>query len=87
MAQFGKDTFDLIGMRKRLGFNQTDMAARMGLKPRAYFTLEQKPEAINARHVMLAQMVSLEVAVARKDRSLTDTHAAELAIMFCALPL
>lgn len=77
--------YDFAGLRKRLGLNQAEMANRMGLGSRAYFTLEQDPSAINARHIMLAQMVSLKEAVARSDASLADKDAAALAKDFADL--
>lgn len=76
---------DLIALRKRIGLTQAEMADRMGLGARAYFTLEQDPASINARHIMLAQMVSLREAVERHDRSLADTAVAALADEFARL--
>lgn len=78
-------TLDLIALRKRIGLTQAEMAERMGLGSRAYFTLEQDPASINARHIMLAQMVSLREAVERHDRSLADAAVAALADEFARL--
>jgi len=77
--------FDLVGLRKRLGFNQADMAKQMGMGARAYFTLEQDRVAINKRHVMIAQLVSLKIAVERKDVQLAEPAIAAMARKFCRL--
>lgn len=82
-----RDTFDLFTLRKRLGFNQLEMVRAMGMGSRTYFTLEQKPESANARHRMLAQYVSLKFAVEREDRSLAEATIAELAVMYCSMPV
>jgi DNA-binding XRE family transcriptional regulator len=54
-----KAIFDFEALRKRLGFNQSEMASKMHMSPRTYFSLETDPEAISPGHVMIAQMVSL----------------------------
>lgn len=76
---------DIQALRKALGFNQAEMASRMGLGARAYFTLEQDPGAVNARHIMLAEHVALTEAVARGDRSLVPENVADLADRFAAI--
>lgn len=78
--------FDFISLRKKLGFNQAEMANRMGLGSRAYFKLEQEPDSINIRHIMLARMVSLQQAVMNKDRSLAEKVISDLAIAYSQLP-
>jgi len=75
-----------ISLRRKLGFNQAEMASRMGLGARAYFTLEQDPNSINVRHMMLAQMVSLQEAVMNKDRSLAEKAVGDLATAYAQLP-
>ena len=79
--------FDLESLRKRLGFNQSQMAAEMGLSARAYFSLEQDPTSMNQRHIMLAELVSLQSAVERRDPSLAHPTIAKLARDFVSIPL
>jgi hypothetical protein len=62
------------------------MANRMGLGARAYFTLEQEPNSINVRHIMLAQMVSLREAVMNNDKSLAEKAVGDLATAYSQLP-
>lgn len=71
--------FDFEGLRKRLGFNQPEMAGKMHMSPRTYFSLETDPAAISQRHILIAQMVSLKEALERNDRSLADPEALKLA--------
>ena len=77
-----KAIFDFEGLRKKLGFNQAEMAQRMSLGPRTYFSLETEPSAISARHIKLAEMVGLEVAIERSDVSLAPSRIGELARQF-----
>ncbi|WP_316214269.1 MULTISPECIES: hypothetical protein [unclassified Bradyrhizobium] len=79
------DGTDLLTLRKALGFNQAEMAKRMGLGARAYFTLEQEPASVNIRHVRLAEYVALSEAVARGDRDLAPRSVAKLADAFAKL--
>jgi len=79
------ETFDFEGLRKRLGLTQPEMAQAMNMSARTYFSLENDPAAIGARHIMLAQMISLKLAVERNDKTLADPVAAELAETFCAI--
>lgn len=81
-ADKAKKIFDFEKLRKKLGFSQAQMAHRMGLGSRAYFTLEQDPEAINDRHIMLAQMVSLREAVNQKDYTLARPEIRRLAFAY-----
>ncbi|WP_050400336.1 hypothetical protein [Bradyrhizobium embrapense] len=76
---------DIEALRKALGFNQAEMADRMGLGSRAYFTIEKSPEAVNDRHIMLAEHVALTVAVERGDRSLVPSNVADLADRFAKI--
>jgi DNA-binding XRE family transcriptional regulator len=78
--------FDFISLRKKLGFNQAEMANRMGLGSRAYFKLEQEPDSINVRHIMLARMVSLQEAVMNRDKSLAEKVIGDLATAYSQLP-
>lgn len=80
-----KTIFDFEALRKKLGFSQAQMAHKMGLGSRAYFTLEQDSGAINERHIMLAQMVSLREAVAQKDYTLARPEIRRLAFAFTEL--
>src|SRR5580692_9783109 len=80
-----KAIFDFEGLRKRLGFNQAEMAQRMSIGPRTYFSLETEPAAISARHIKLAELVGLEVAVERGDVSLAPKRVSELAHRFADL--
>ena len=82
ISRRAKSDFDLISLRKRLGLNQSQMATLMGLGARAYFTLEQEPDSIKPRHMMLARMVSLQEAVMNKDQSLAEKTVGELAIAY-----
>lgn len=77
--------FDFEALRRRLGFNQAEMANRMGLGSRTYFTLEQEPDAINVRHIKLAEMVALETAVERQDASLLPTRVQNLVRKYASL--
>ena len=74
-----KSIFDFEGLRKRLGFNQPEMAGKMHMSPRTYFSLESDPTAISQRHILIAQMVSLKEARERNDRSLADADALKIA--------
>ena len=77
---------DIAALRKALGFNQAEMAHRMGLGSRAYFTLEQEPTTVNIRHIMLAENVALAMAIERGDRSFVPKNVAALADRFAKLP-
>ena len=77
-----KAIFDFQGLRKRLGFNQPEMASKMHMSPRTYFSLETEPNAMNQRHIMLAQLVSLQEAVAQGDASLAEKGIADLCDKF-----
>lgn len=79
------DGNDIAALRKALGFNQAEMAQKMGLGSRAYFTLEQEPTTVNIRHIMLAENVALAMAVERGDRSLAPRNVAALADKFSKL--
>ena len=61
------ETFDLLALRKSLKLSQAEMAKRMGLGSRAYFSIETEPETIKPRHVRLAESVSLDVALEKAD--------------------
>jgi DNA-binding XRE family transcriptional regulator len=65
---------DFAALRKRLGLNQVEMAERMGLSSRAWWEIEKNPEAANTRHAMLADMVSMEVALERKEPALATAR-------------
>jgi DNA-binding XRE family transcriptional regulator len=80
-----KAIFDFEGLRKKLGFNQAEMAQRMSVGPRTYFSLETDPAAISARHIKLAEIVGLEIAVERGDVSLAPSRIGELARQFADL--
>jgi DNA-binding XRE family transcriptional regulator len=80
-----KAIFDFEGLRKRLGFNQAEMAHRMSLGSRTYFSLETEPSAISARHIKLAELVGLETAVERGDPSLAPKRVGEVARRFSDL--
>lgn len=80
-----KEIFDFEGLRKKLGFNQAEMAQRMSIGPRTYFSLETEPSAISARHIKLAEIVGLEVAIERSDVSLAPSRISELARRFADL--
>jgi DNA-binding XRE family transcriptional regulator len=80
-----KTIFDFEGLRKRLGFNQAEMAQRMSIGPRTYFSLETEPTAISARHIRLAELVGLEAAVERGDPSLAPNRVGEIARRFADL--
>jgi DNA-binding XRE family transcriptional regulator len=80
-----KAIFDFEGLRKMLGFNQAEMAQRMSIGPRTYFSLETEPSAISARHIKLAELVGLEVAVERSDASLAPSRIGGLARRFADL--
>src|ERR1700719_4209680 len=80
-----KKIFDFEGLRKRLGFNQAEMAQRMSIGPRTYFSLETEPTAISARHIRLAELVGLEAAVERGDPSLAPNRVGEISRRFADL--
>jgi DNA-binding XRE family transcriptional regulator len=79
------DGSDIAALRKALSLNQAEMANKMGLSARAYFTLESEPGSINARHIMLAEHVALTLAVERGDRSLVPKKFADLADKFAKI--
>ncbi len=80
-----KAIFDFEELRKKLGLNQAEMAQRMSIGPRTYFSLETEPAAINVRHIRLAELVGLEVAVERGDVSLAPKRISEVARRFSDL--
>jgi transcriptional regulator with XRE-family HTH domain len=84
-ATKAKEIFSFAELRKRLGFNQAEMANRMGLGARTYWSLEENPGSINVRHAKLAEMVALELAVERQDASLAPPRVADLARAFAAI--
>lgn len=57
------DDFSLQQLRALLGLPQSEMARRMGLSLRPYQELETEVRAIRSRHIRLAELVALEVAV------------------------
>ena len=77
--------YDFRALRKRSGLNQADWAERMGLSPRSYFAIEHDGAASD-RHVMLAELAALELAIEREDPSLVPERIARLARAFAALP-
>jgi transcriptional regulator with XRE-family HTH domain len=57
------DVFSLLQLRTALGLPQSEMARRMGLSLRPYQELESKVRAVRSRHIRLAELVALDVAV------------------------
>lgn len=77
---------DFVALRRALGSpTQAEMAELMGVSPRTVFTIENNADAIQPYHIRLAEMLALELAVQRKDRSLVPKRVARLADAFAAL--
>jgi transcriptional regulator with XRE-family HTH domain len=82
-----EDEFSLIQLRKRLGLVQADMARRMGMSLRPYQELETNLRRTRRRHVRLAELVALDVAVEKEDPDLAPASIRGKAIEFVRLIL
>lgn len=69
--------FNLPALRGKLGLDQTQMAERMGLEAADYRELEAAPEKVQRRHIMLAHLASLDVAIERGEPRLASTTMRE----------
>ena len=69
--------FNLSALRGKLGLDQAEMAARMGLDPQELVDLEASPDKVQPRHQMLAHLASLDVALARGQPNLASTTMRE----------
>lgn len=75
-----------VALRKALGIRtQAKMAELLGFSPRTVYMLESDPDGIQSYHIKAAEMLALEMAVERGDRSLAPKHIADLADRFAAL--
>lgn len=54
---------DLVALRKSLDLSQAEMAAEMGLSPRAYQAIEMGESTFRKLHALAAERVSLDWAV------------------------
>ena len=62
---------DLKALRKAINLTQIDMAKKMGLGTRAYQIIEQaEVKNLLQRHVMLANLVSLDRAIDEKNSNM-----------------
>ena len=75
-----KDDFSLLQLRTALDLPQAEMARRMGLSLRPYQELESKTRTIRGRHIRLAELVALEVAVENDDPELAPKDIRRVAI-------
>jgi transcriptional regulator with XRE-family HTH domain len=75
-----EDDFSLLKLRTALGLPQAEMARRMGLSLRPYQELESKVRTTRSRHIRLAELVALEVAVENDDPNLAPQDIRRLAI-------
>jgi len=79
------ETDELVALRKTLGLTQAEMAAEMGLSPRAYHDLESGSGPIPRRTRNAAERVSLRIAVLKENPDLAAAEirleATELAAM------
>ena len=69
--------FNLPALRGKLGLDQAQMAERMGLAAGDYEELEASPGKVQRRHVMLAHLASLDVAIERGEPGLASTTMRE----------
>jgi hypothetical protein len=67
----------LPALRGKLGLDPAQMAERMGLNVQEFRELEAAPEKVQRRHVILAHMASLDVAIERGQPSLASTTMRE----------
>ena len=72
--------FSLLQVRKALGLPQSEMARRMGLSLRPYQELESKVRAVRGRHIRLAELVALDIAVEKDDPELAPRDIRRKAI-------
>ena len=72
--------FSLVQLRTALGLPQAEMARRMGLSLRPYQELESQVRTTRSRHIRLAELVALEVAVENDDPDLAPQDIRRLAI-------
>ena len=75
-----EDDFSLLKVRTALGLPQAEMARRMGLSLRPYQELESEVRKTRGRHIRLAELVALEVAVENDDPELAPQDIRRLAI-------
>ena len=74
------DDFSLLELRRALGLPQSEMARRMGLSLRPYQELKSKVRRVRTRHIRLAELVALEVAVEKDDPELAPQDIRRKAI-------
>lgn len=79
------DKFWLRGVREILGLGQTEMAKRMGLSLRNYQRLETGEREVGRRHIRLAELVALEVAIEKKDPDLVPEELLRKATTLLAM--
>lgn len=54
---------ELISLRKSLGLTQAQMAAEIGLGPRAYSAIETEQSALRKLHALAVERASLRLAL------------------------
>jgi len=76
----GDDDFSLLQVRTEIGLSQAEMARRMGLSLRPYQELESTLRRVRPRHIRLAELVALEVAVETDNPELAPRDLRRLAL-------
>lgn len=71
---------DLKALRKALGLTQAAMGDEMGLSLRAYTDVEKTVSDLRRDHQMVAELVSLRQAVAKRDLNLALPEVRKLAM-------
>lgn len=78
--------FPFADLRRALGYTQPEMAKRMGLSPRTYFSIETDSTKVRGSHIRIAEMIALEEAVSRRNPGFVPDRVAILARTFADLP-
>lgn len=76
---------DLKALRKVLRLTQAAMAEEMGLSLRAYTDLEKTVSDLRRDHQMVAELVSLRQAVAKRDLNLAFPEVRKMALEYARL--
>lgn len=75
----------LKALRKAFGLTQAAMGEEMGLSLRAYTDLEKTTSDIRRDHQMVAELVSLRQAVAKRDLNLALPEVRKMALEYARL--
>lgn len=76
---------DLKALRKALGLTQAAMGDEMGLSLRAYTDVEKTVSDLRRDHQMVAELVSLRQAVAKRDLNLALPEVRKMALDYARL--